>query len=61
MFCQAPEGHVCDFRDSEKRDIPEGETIMSLIAQLGMRQDQIRVIFLNGKIVDAEMVLRDGD
>jgi hypothetical protein len=31
---------------------------MSLIAQLGMRKDQIRVIFLNGKIVDAEMVLR---
>lgn len=34
---------------------------MSLIARLGVRQDQIRVIFLNGKIVDAEMVLRDGD
>jgi hypothetical protein len=34
---------------------------MSLIARLGMRQDQIGVIFLNSKIVDAEAVLHDGD
>lgn len=61
VFCQAPEGHVFDCRGSEKRDIPEGETIMSLIARLGMRQDQIGVIFLNSKIVDAEAVLHDGD
>ena len=61
MFCQAPEGNVFDCRGSEKRDIPEEETIMSLIARLGMRQDQIGVIFLNSKIVDAEAVLNDGD
>ena len=60
-FAKLSEGDVCDFTDGSEKEISEGETVASLISRLGFNQEEIKVIFLNGRIVDFDAVLDDGD
>ena len=60
-FAKLSEGDVCDYTASNEKEISEGETVGSLIARLGFNQEEVKVIFLNGRIVDFDAVLRDGD
>ena len=60
-FAKLSEGDACDFTGSNEQDISQGETVGSLIARLGFNQEEVKVIFLNGRIVDFDAVLHDGD
>ena len=60
-FAKLSEGDVCDFTGSNEQEISQGETVGSLIARLGFNQEEVKVIFLNGRIVDFDAVLNDGD
>ena len=60
-FAKLSETNVCDFSDGDDREFSEGETVRSLIKRLGFRPDEIKIIFVNGKIADLDRVLRDGD
>ena len=60
-FAKLSEGDVCDFTGSNEQEISEGETVGSLISRLGFSQEEVKVIFLNGRIVDFDTVLGDGD
>ena len=60
-FAKLSEGDVCDFTGRNEQKISEGETVGSLVSRLGFSQEEVRVIFLNGRIVDFEAVLNDGD
>ena len=60
-FAKLSEANVCDFRDGDDREFSEGETVRSLIKRLGFRTDEIKIIFVNGKIAELDTVLRNGD
>ena len=60
-FAKLSEGEACDFTGSNEKEISEGETVGSLISRLGFSQEEVKVIFLNGRIVDFNAVLGDGD
>ena len=60
-FSKLSESDVCDFKGGDEHDISEGETVKNLINKLGFRQEEIKLIFVNGKIVDLDTVLKDGD
>jgi sulfur-carrier protein len=60
-FAKLSEADVCDFRDGDDREVSEGETARGLIKQLGFPLEDIKIVFVNGKIVDLDTVLKDGD
>jgi sulfur-carrier protein len=60
-FAKLSEAKVCDFRDGDDREVPEGETVRGLIERLGLPPDDIKIVFVNGKNVSLETVLSDGD
>jgi sulfur carrier protein ThiS len=60
-FAKLSEANVCDFRDGDEREISSGETVRSVVKQLGFQPDDIQIIFVNGKITELDTVLRDGD
>ncbi len=60
-FAVLSEGDVCDFTGSDQYEISEEETVKSLLDRLGMPKEEIKIIFLNNKIVDFDAVLHDGD
>ena len=60
-FSKLSDSDVCDFRGGDEHEISEGEKVKSLVDKLGFRQDEIKLIFVNGKIVDFDTVLKDGD
>jgi len=60
-FAELSEGDVCDFTGSDQYEISEGDTVENLLDRLGMPKEEIKIIFLNHKIVDFGAVLHDGD
>jgi len=60
-FAELAEGDVCDFSGSDQHEISEGDTVESLLDRLGMPKEEIKIIFLNSKIVDFNALLHDGD
>jgi molybdopterin synthase sulfur carrier subunit len=60
-FAKLSEANVCDFRDGDDREVSEGETVESLIKRLGFPLEDIKIVFVNGKKVDLETVLSNGD
>jgi len=60
-FAELSDGDVCDFTGSDEYEISEGDTVESLLDRLGMPKEEIKIIFLNNKIVDFDSVLHDGD
>ena len=60
-FAELSEGDVCDFTGSDQYEILEGDTVESLVDRLRMPKEEIKIIFLNHKIVDFDAVLHDGD
>lgn len=60
-FAQLSKENVCDFRDGDDREISDGETVRSVAKRLGFNPDEIKIIFVNGKIVGLDTVLNDGD
>jgi len=60
-FAKLSEANVCDFRDGDDREVSEGETVRSLIKRLGFPLEDIKIVFVNGKKVDLDKVLSNGD
>ncbi|MEE9532769.1 MAG: MoaD/ThiS family protein [Syntrophobacteria bacterium] len=60
-FAALSEGGVCDFTGSHRYEIFEGDTVESLLDRLWMPKEEIKIIFLNNKLVDFDEVLHDGD
>jgi molybdopterin converting factor small subunit len=60
-FAELSEGDVCDYTGSDQYEISEGDTVENLLDRLRMPKEEIKIIFLNHKIVDFDAVLHDGD
>jgi molybdopterin converting factor small subunit len=60
-FARLAKDQVCDYKNSTQYEMSQGATISNLIAQLGLRREDIKIIFLNSSLGQAEAVLHDGD
>lgn len=52
---------ACDFKDGTKYKLPEGATIHDLIEKLSLPLEAVKIVFVNGKEVEFETVLQQGD
>lgn len=48
-------------QDNENYEVPEGTTNAELIEMLGMRPDDVKIIFVNNAHSKPEVVIADGD
>ncbi len=60
-FSTLVKADVCDYNGSKEHELPAGGTVKDLIAKLGLNMEEIKIIFVNSKEVDANSVLKEGD
>jgi molybdopterin synthase sulfur carrier subunit len=60
-FSTLVKADVCDYQGAKEQDIPEGTTVKGLIDKLSLPEDEIKIVFVNSKEVNANTVLKDGD
>jgi molybdopterin converting factor small subunit len=60
-FAKLAEGDVCDFTGSDEHALSNGETVRDLVKRLGIKEEEVKLIFLNNKKADFDTLLKDGD
>jgi sulfur carrier protein ThiS len=51
----------CDYKESTEYDLSEGQTIEDLVKKAGVDMKELKIAFVNGRIVDVDTVLKNGD
>ncbi len=52
---------TCDFNESTLYEIADGDNIESLAQHAGIAKKDVKIAFVNNRIVDFDTVLSDGD
>lgn len=52
---------TCDYKDNTVYEMDEGQTVEDLIDRAGLRRDDVKIAFVNNRIVEFGAVLVDGD
>jgi molybdopterin converting factor small subunit len=52
---------ACDYKDSTPYDLTDGQTVQDLIDHAGIAREDVKIAFVNSRIVDLDAVLSDGD
>lgn len=60
-FATLSEADHCDYNQSRILEVAEGSKVGSLISQLNLPENDIKIIFVNGKQVDSDTKLNEGD
>jgi sulfur carrier protein ThiS len=60
-FSTLVKADVCDYHGAKEHDVPEGTTVKDLVDKLSLPADEIKIMFVNSKEVEANTVLKDGD
>jgi molybdopterin converting factor small subunit len=60
-FATLAESDACDYKDSREYEVSEGDTIDSLVDRLNLAKEEIKMVFLNNKLVDLDTPLAEGD
>lgn len=51
----------CDYKDSTAYDLADGQTIEDLVQLAGIPREDVKIVFVNSRIVDFDTVLFGGD
>ena len=51
----------CDYKESTEYDLSEGQTIGDLVKKAGIDMKELKIVFVNGRIVEVDTVLKNGD
>jgi sulfur carrier protein ThiS len=51
----------CDYKDSHPYRLSEGQTVGDLVERAGIEKKDVKIAFVNSKIVDFDKILTDGD
>ena len=51
----------CDFKESIAYDLAEGQTVEDLAQRAGIAKEEIKIAFVNSRVVDFDTVLSHGD
>ena len=52
---------ACDFKNSTVYDLADGQTVEDLFERAGIDKKDVKIAFVNSRIVDFDTVLADGD
>ncbi len=52
---------TCDFRDSTSYELTDGQTVEDLMKRADIAKKNVKIVFVNSRIVDYHTVLSDGD
>ena len=60
-FATLVEPGTCDFRDSTTYTLTQGQTVADLAREAGIAEKDIKIAFVNSRVVALDSVLSDGD
>ena len=52
---------TCDFKESNTYDLTDGQTVEDLAQRAGIVKEDVKIAFVNSRVVDFDTVLSDGD
>jgi sulfur carrier protein ThiS len=52
---------TCDFRESTAYTLTDGQTVADLVREAGIASKDIKIAFVNSRVVGLDAVLSDGD
>jgi len=52
---------TCDYNESVTYDLDEGHTVEDLVQRAGIDSEEVRIAFVNSRIVDLDTTLSEGD
>jgi len=60
-FSKLVNADTCDYRNSRVYDMAEGQKVEDLLQQAGITREEVKIAFVNSRIVGFDTVLSDGD
>ena len=60
-FANLANPETCDFKESTPYELQDGKTLKQLIELAGIKTEDVAMAFVNGRVVDIDTVLSDGD
>lgn len=60
-FSKLATADKCDYRDSTKYELAQGQTVEDLFQVIGINNDDVKLVFVNSKRVDSSAILSEGD
>ena len=52
---------TCDYKDSTEYELDDGQTVEDLVKLAGISREDVKIAFINSRVVDLDTVLSDGD
>jgi molybdopterin converting factor small subunit len=52
---------TCDYKDITSYDLTDGQTVEDLMEHVGVASEDVKIAFVNSRVVDFDTVLSDGD
>ena len=52
---------TCEFNESTTYDLDEGHTVEDLVQRAGIDREEVKIAFVNSRIVDLDTTLSEGD
>jgi molybdopterin converting factor small subunit len=52
---------TCDFNESKTYSLEDGHTVEDLIERAGIAREEVKIAFVNSRIVDLDTALSEGD
>ena len=52
---------ACNFKESTAYDLADGQTVEDLFKRAGIAREDVKITFVNSRIVDFDTVLSNGD
>ena len=60
-FSKLADSDKCDHRVTTSYEMADGQTVHDLVNRAGISREDIKLAFVNSRIVDFDTVLNDGD
>jgi len=60
-FSKLVKPDTCDFNESTTYDLDEGHTVKDLVQRAGIDGEDVKIAFVNSRIVDLDTTLSEGD
>jgi molybdopterin converting factor small subunit len=60
-FATLADGETCDYKGATEYDVSEGAQVGELIQKLDIPDEQVKIVFINGRKGDPSTVLKEGD
>ena len=60
-FAKLVDPGKCDFTESTPYELDEGQTVKHLLEQAEINREDVKIAFVNSRVVDLETVLSEGD